>query len=92
MEIQREEDGHRGTFFIEKDGERAALMTYVKAGKERMIIDHTEVGESVRGTGAGKQLVRAGVSYARGEGLRVVPLCPFAKAIIEKEEELQDVL
>ena len=92
MEIKREKNGHRGAFYADSEGERAAEMTYSLAGKERMIIDHTEVSEDLRGTGTGKALVYAGVEFARKKGLRVVPLCPFAKAIIDKTPQLQDVL
>jgi predicted GNAT family acetyltransferase len=92
MEIKREDNGHKGAFYIERDGERVGEMTYTMAGKSRMIIDHTEVGDALRGTGAGKQLVFAGVTFARENDLRVLPLCPFAKAIIDKTPELQDVL
>ncbi len=92
MDIKRDDNGHKGAFFIEQDGERVGEMTYTMAGKSRMIIDHTEVGDSLRGTGAGKKLVIAGVEYARENDLRVLPLCPFAKAVIDKTPELQDVL
>ena len=92
MEIRRKDNGRKGVFFIEKDGNRVAEMTYTMAGKTRMIIDHTGVDDLVRGTGAGKRLVKAGVQYARENSLKVLPLCPFAKAIIGRTTELQDVL
>ena len=92
MEIKQEHNDHKGAFFIEKEGKRVGEMTYTMAGTERMIIDHTEVGEELRGTGAGKRLVYAGVEYSRENGIKVIPLCPFAKAIIDKTPELQDVL
>ena len=37
-------------------------MTYVRAGTKRIIIDHTEVSDALRGWQVGKQLVR-GESY-----------------------------
>jgi predicted GNAT family acetyltransferase len=43
----------KGRFFIEKDGEQRALMTYSKAGSEKIIIDHTEVDEIPAGAGCG---------------------------------------
>jgi len=92
MEIQRTDDGKKGKFFVEKDGKEVAEMTYTMAGETRMIIDHTGVDDSMRGTGAGKQLVKAGVEFARENELIVLPLCPFAKAIIDKIPEYQDVL
>jgi Predicted acetyltransferase len=92
MEIQREEHGNKGAFFIEENGERLAEMTYVKAGEGKIIIDHTGVGEKLKGKGIGKRLVEAGVGYARENNLKIIPLCPFAKSVFEKTLEFQDVL
>lgn len=92
MEIQREESGNKGSFFIEQDGAKLALMTYSKAGEDKIIIDHTEVDASLKGTGAGKKLVAESVKYVRENGLKVIPLCPFAKAEFEKNPDYADVL
>jgi predicted GNAT family acetyltransferase len=92
MEVKHESTDTKGTFFIEDDGKRLAEMTYSKAGPERIIIDHTEVADEGRGKGYGKQLVRAGVEFARENELKVLPLCPFAKAVIQQTKEFQDVL
>jgi len=91
MQIQHESSETKGTFFIEKDGKRIAEMTYSKAGETRIIIDHTEVSDEGRGQGLGKKLVTAGVEFARQKDLKIMPLCPFAKAIIQKTPEFQDV-
>jgi predicted GNAT family acetyltransferase len=45
MKIQHKDNGKKGTFFIEQDGETVAEMTYVWAGNNRIIIDHTQVEE-----------------------------------------------
>jgi predicted GNAT family acetyltransferase len=92
MEIQHNSTDSKGEFFIEKDGDRIAEMTYSKAGTDKIIIDHTQVFDDGRGKGYGKKLVKHGVSFAREHNLKVVPLCPFAKAIIMKNDELKDVL
>lgn len=92
MQIQHKTTETKGAFFIEKDGKRIAEMTYSKAGKTRIIIDHTEVSDEGRGKGYGKQLVKEGVEFARENDLKIMPLCPFAKAIIQKTPEFQDVL
>ena len=83
--------GHRGAFYIERQGERLAEMTYTVAGS-RIIIDHTQVSDALRGTGAGRRLVEASVQWARGEGVKLLPLCPFAKSVFDKTPELRDVL
>jgi len=92
IQIQHEEAGQKGAFFIDLNGKRVGEMTYVKAGDARIIIDHTEVGDELRGQGAGKKLVLAAVDMARKKGIKILPLCPFAKAVFEKTPEIQDVL
>lgn len=91
MEIQREEHGSKGAFFISAQGKRLAEMTYSKAGDTRLIIDHTEVSEALKGKGAGKQLVTAAVNFARQQKIKILPLCPFARAVFEKTLEFADV-
>lgn len=92
MQIQHESTESKGAFFIEKDGKRVAEMTYSKAGKKRIIIDHTEAAEEVRGEGYAKKLVYHGFQFARENDLKVLPLCPYAKSVIQRNAELQDVL
>lgn len=92
IQIQHEESGNKGAFFIELDGKRVGEMTYVKAGEDRIIIDHTGVGEELKGQGAGKKLVMAAVEMARKNGIKILPLCPFAKSVFEKTPEIHDVL
>ncbi len=92
MNIQRIEHGSKGAFIIKENNERLAEMTYSKAGDSLIIIDHTEVSDALRGKGAGKQLVTAAVDYARANQLKILPLCPFAKAVFDKTPEFNDVL
>jgi predicted GNAT family acetyltransferase len=83
--------GHKGAFVIERDGNRLAEMTYTSAGS-KIIIDHTDVSDALRGTGAGRRLVEAAVEWARTEKRTILPLCPFAKSVFDKTPELRDVL
>ena len=92
MQIQQEDNISKGAFFIEEKGRRLAEMTYSKAGNDKIIIDHTEVSDALRGTGAGKKLVEAGVKYAREKGIKIIPLCPFAKAMLNKGDTYKDIL
>lgn len=83
--------GHKGAFVIDRDGRRLATMTYSLAG-DIVIIDHTEVDDALRGTGAGVRLVAAAVEWARAENRRVIPLCPFARSVFDRKPEYADVL
>jgi hypothetical protein len=91
-QIKHEFDGKRGSFFFEEDQMRFAEMVYVMAEPEKMIIEHTEVKESLRGQGIGQKLLEHLVDYVRKEGIKVKPLCTFVKAQFRKREDFQDVL
>ncbi|MEQ3500718.1 GNAT family N-acetyltransferase [Tenacibaculum sp. SSH1-16] len=92
MKVQQEDNDKKGEFYIEVEGNRAALMTYTWAGKDKLIIDHTEVGDDLRGEGAGYKLVAASVEFARSKNIKILPLCPFAKSVFDKKPEYSDVL
>lgn len=91
-EITRIDDGKKGRFEITVDGKHAGEMTYVWAGTDKFIIDHTEVDEQYNGLGLGQDLVTAAVEFARKEGKKIKPLCPFAHAMFKRHIEFQDVL
>lgn len=90
--IVHETSAKGGGFYYETNGKRLAEMVYVMAGEHKMIIEHTLVDESLKGQGIGKKLQAELVAYVREKGIRVLPLCPFAKAMFEKTKEWQDVL
>lgn len=93
MLIQNTESDTKGSFFIVENGLRIAEMTYVHAGPGKIIIDHTEVHSSQEGKGIGKKLLAATIEFARKNILKVLPLCPYAKHVMEKSpEEYKDVL
>ncbi len=79
-------------FYIEQEGKTVAEMTYSWAGADKIIIDHTEVNERLKGQGAGKELVGRAVEFAREKGLKIIPLCPFARSVFNKTPEYSDVL
>jgi predicted GNAT family acetyltransferase len=92
MHIQYEQTGTKGSFYYDEAGKRLAEMTFTMAGESRMIIDHTEVSDVLRGKGAGRQLVEAAVQHARKNKIKILPLCPFAKSVFDKTEAYHDVL
>jgi predicted GNAT family acetyltransferase len=67
-------------------------MYYLFSGPGKMIIEHTEVNEAYEGKGLGKQLVEAGVKYARENHLKILPWCPYARKIFDTIVEYNDVL
>ncbi len=92
MLIQHKRTGAKGLFFVQQDGNILAEMVYTMPSADKMIIEHTEVGEELKGQNAGYQMVNTAVEYARRHGLKIIPLCPFANAVFKKKPEYADVL
>ena len=90
--IKHTHNDKHGEFYYEVDDKKLAEMGYTMAGPNKMIIDHTEVDDSLKGQGIGKKLQAQLVDYVRERHIKVIPLCPFAKAMFEKVKEWQDVL
>jgi predicted GNAT family acetyltransferase len=92
MEVIQDDNGKKGKFYILVNDVQEAEMTYTWAGTDRIIIDHTEVNEILKGKNAGKQMLMKAVSFARYKGIKIIPLCPFSNSVFKKTPEIQDVL
>ena len=53
---------------------------------------HTEVPQSMQGTGAGSSLVQYALQWAREHQVKVDVICPFATEYIKKHSEFSDLL
>jgi uncharacterized protein len=84
-------DAKRGGFVLEENGERLAEMG-VGIQEENLIVYHTEVSDKLKGQGIGAKLITEMVAYARGNNLKVVPLCPYVHAQFKRHpEQYQDI-
>ncbi len=92
MQIETEDNGRNGRFFIRRDGETVAEMDYHWHNDQTFVIDHTEVDESLKGQGVGNALVQRAVEWAREKGYKIHPVCPFAAAIMKRNDAYADVL
>lgn len=90
--IGLEINGTKGNFYVSVDGKQEGKMTFVFAGNDKIIIDHTEVNPGNNGKGYGKKMVAKAVEYAREKNIKIIPLCPFAKKVFDKTPEFRDVL
>jgi len=91
MDIQHTQTERGGRFFTGEPSSPTSLLTYRMAGTHKMIIDHTEVNEH-KGEGVGTHLVAAAVDYARQHDIKILPVCNFAKVILENNKDFEDVL
>jgi predicted GNAT family acetyltransferase len=92
MNIEQIDRENKGYFKASEEGKEAGRMTYSWAGKERFIIDHTEVNPEFKGKNVGKKMLMTAVNFAREHKLKIIPLCPYAKSVFDKTPEIRDVL
>jgi uncharacterized protein len=90
--VQLKRNDKNGAFYIQESGKQDALMTFVFAGEDKIIIDHTEVNSGNNGKGYGKKMVEKAVEFARENNIKIIPLCPFAKSVFDKNPTFNDVL
>jgi len=70
-------------------GWHLAELIYHRNG-DRLALIHTEVPEELERHGIGGRLVTAAVDRAAGEGLTIVPYCPFARRWLERHSDVAD--
>lgn len=91
MEVFVKEKENSGYAIAREGEERAGAMTFRKPSEDHIIIDHTEVEPEYKGQGVGKKMLYKIVEWAREEGIKITPLCPFAAAMFKKLDDIQDV-
>ena len=72
------------------DGTFAIAEYTLPAGK--MMFTHTEVPDAHEGKGIGTMLIRFALDAARERGRKVIPICPFFGAYMQKNTDTHDLL
>ena len=92
--ITREDTETKGRYVATVAGaEGEAELTFSKASDTLIIVDHTGVPDSMRGKGIAAALSKRVIADAREAGQKIVPLCPFFKAYVQRHpEEAADVI
>ena len=93
LRVTVDEDPPRGRFLLVGDtGETLGEMTFSRAREDLVIIDHTEVDDSLRGKGGGARLFQGMVDWARSTNTKIMSTCPFANSMFDRHPESRDVL
>ncbi|MCC7400497.1 MAG: N-acetyltransferase [Chitinophagaceae bacterium] len=92
MEIKNKAYGNKSMFYIEQNGKTVARMEYTIPGPGRLMVEHTEVDEVLKGKGAGTQLFLHMAEYARANHLKVSSHCSFTSAMFQRKPEYSDIL
>ncbi len=92
MQITSEDKDSGGRYLGHIEGvSEAAEMTFSRASPTLIIIDHTQVPDAMRGKGVGQALAEHAVAQAREGGWKIIPLCPFMKAQMDRHPDWNDV-
>lgn len=85
VNLKLNEKNH-GAFYIMDGVEELAEMV-VSVSAETLTVYHTEVAPKGQGKGFAKKLLHAMVDYARKNGKKVIPLCPFVYAQFKRHPD-----
>lgn len=86
--IEREELNGVHEFVLRLDGERFGFLEFTRPDTGVMRIEYVEVDPDLRGSGLGQQLVEKAVAFARDNSLKVVPICGYARTVIQRDPAL----
>jgi predicted GNAT family acetyltransferase len=83
-------DQAAGQFEIHADAS-VAVLAYVRRG-DTLDLLHTRVPAELEGKGFGGALARAALDYARENGLKIIPTCPFVNAFLRRHKEYANLV
>ncbi len=71
--------------------EKLSLVDYIKQ-ENVLVVTHTGVPTELEGRGIAAALTKALLEYAKENGLKVKPVCPYTKVYIQKHSEYKDLV
>ena len=80
----------RGRFQVVVGGATCVADYQLQGGA--MLITHTEVPPRLQGRGIAAALVQAALAHAREHGLKVSPLCSYARAYMQRHPDTLELL
>lgn len=78
------EDAARYEYRIEGT---VCAIEYIRTAEGNLYLTHTEVPDELSGKGIGTDLVRSVLEDLEKKGVKIVPLCTFVAAYIERHPE-----
>ncbi len=73
-------------------GSQRSKLEYRMKDDDHINLVHTEVPDDLTGQGIGSSLVTHALQYARDNGLKAIPSCPFVASYAERHPEWNDVV
>ena len=79
-----------GRFELERDGQ-VAYLQYAMTGNVLELL-HSEIPESLRGTGIASTLAKTALDWARENNMKVDVVCPFVAGFLRTHPEYSDLV
>lgn len=93
MTFENNRSGNGGVITLKKEEEEVGRLTYtIFPGDHKLIISFVLVHPQFEGRGMGKFLVEEGIKFARENNWKVYPHCSYARAVMNRMEDAQDIL
>lgn len=88
VEVKQKEAASR---FEVQSGNNTAVLTY-ELQDGILVLSDTQVPQAMEGKGIGSALAKAGLEYARKNGLHVIVQCPFVASYVQRHPEYEDLI
>jgi predicted GNAT family acetyltransferase len=83
----------RNRFYIgESEDQILAEVVFYPINDSVINLEHTFVSPDIREKGLARKMVDTVVQYAREQGMKVLPTCPYAKKVMTSDSQYQDIL
>lgn len=93
MKFDNNKSGNGGVITLNNDTEEVGRLTYTIFPEDsKLIISFVLVHPKFEGRGMGKYLVEEGIRFARKNSWKVYPHCSYARAVMMRLEDAQDIL
>lgn len=63
-----------------------------KLSHQTLFLVHTEVPPALEGKGVGSAIVQKALQYAKDNGYKIIPICPFVQSYLRRHKEWNDIV
>jgi predicted GNAT family acetyltransferase len=93
MNYHNEKSGNGGVITLSNDAEEVGRLTYtIFPEQDRMVISYVLVHRQFEGRGMGKYLIDEALKYARDNNWKVYPHCSYARSVMNRMNDVEDIL
>ena len=93
MSFTNKKSGNGGVITLNNEKDEIGRLTYTIFPEDhKMVISFVLVHSKYEGRGMGKYLVEESIRFARENNWKVSPHCSYARAVMNRMPEVQDIL